>query len=87
MFEKLQALTEEQKQELSALTTAEEVLAFAKGKGIDLTPEEAAKIVAALPDDALGGIAGGSSTFTQCDSCWRVGPRYLKCDCGGRFGY
>jgi acyl-CoA reductase-like NAD-dependent aldehyde dehydrogenase len=58
--EKFAALTEEQKQELSALTTAEEVLAFAKRNGIDLTAEEAEEL-AALPDDDLGDVAGGNT--------------------------
>jgi hypothetical protein len=58
MKEKLQKLTDEQKQELSALTTADEVLAFAKRNGIDLTAEEAEEL-AALPDDDIGGVAGG----------------------------
>ena len=61
MQEKLQNLTEEQKQKLNTLTTAEEVAAFAKENGIDLTPEEAAEIASRLPDDALDGIAGGAT--------------------------
>ena len=60
MLEKLKNLTEEQKQKLNTLTTAEEVSAFAKEAGIDLTQEEVAEIVSRLPDDALEGIAGGS---------------------------
>jgi Spy/CpxP family protein refolding chaperone len=48
MKEKLQKLTDEQKQELRALTTAEEVLAFAGRVGIDLTAEEADEITLAL---------------------------------------
>jgi hypothetical protein len=56
--EKFAALTEEQKQELSVLTTAEEVLAFAKRNGIDLTAEETEEL-ATLSDEDIGGVAGG----------------------------
>jgi len=63
MQEKLQNLTEVQKQQLNALTTAEEVVTFAKENDIDLTPEEAAEIASRLPDDALDGIAGGGMVF------------------------
>ena len=59
MFKKLQNLTVEQVQELNALTTAEEVLAFAKRAGLELTAEEAAGIAGRLPDDALDAVAGG----------------------------
>ena len=62
MFDKLQNLTEKQIQELNALTTAEEVLDFAKKTGVDLTPEEAAEIAARLPDEELKNVAGGSKT-------------------------
>jgi hypothetical protein len=57
--EKFAALTEGQKKELNAMTTAEEVLAFAKRAGIDVTPEEASEIAEALPDEAMGDVAGG----------------------------
>ena len=59
MLEKLQNLTNEQKHEFNALTTAEEVLAFAKRAGMELTAEAAAEIAARLPDDALGAAVGG----------------------------
>ena len=59
MLEKLNNLTEEQKQKLNTLTTADEVAAFAKEAEIDLTPEEAAEIAGRLPDGALDGVAGG----------------------------
>jgi hypothetical protein len=59
MKEKLQKLTDEQKQELSALTTADEVLAFARRVGIDLTAEEAAEIAESLQDEGLEDVAGG----------------------------
>ena len=60
MLEKLKNLTEEQKQKLNTLATAEEVSAFAKEAGIDLTQEEVAEIANRLPDDALEGVAGGN---------------------------
>ena len=63
MLEKLKTLTPEQAQELNALTTAEEVLDFAKRVGIDLTPEEAAGIATRLPDDALGSAVGGTPLY------------------------
>ena len=59
MLEKLNDLTDEQKQELNKLTTAEEVAAFAERAGVALTPEEAAEIAAVLPDEALGDVTGG----------------------------
>ena len=59
LAEKFAALTPEQTRELNALTTAEEVLDFAKCNRIDLTPEEAVEIAARLPDDALDAAAGG----------------------------
>jgi len=63
LAEKFAALTPEQIQELGALTTAEEVLDFAKKAGVDLTPEEAAEIASRLPDDALENAAGGFVPF------------------------
>ena len=63
LTEKFAVLTPEQAQELGALTTAEEVLDFAKKAGVDLTPEEAAEIASRLPDDALEAAAGGSTVL------------------------
>ena len=59
LTEKFAALTPEQSQKLNSLTTAEEVLDFAKKAGIDLTPEEAAEIAARLPCEALDAATGG----------------------------
>ncbi len=86
MLEKLQALTEEQKQELYHLSTIEEVYVFAKSNNIDLTPEEAANILASLPEDTLDGVSGGKyGTFRPCRNCGRIGPEALRCECGERF--
>jgi len=64
ILEKLQALPDELRKELNTLTTAGEVMAFAKRAGISLTSQEAEEIATMLPDDALDEAAGGWS-FTQ----------------------
>ena len=62
MIEKFKNLEDEQKQELNALTTAGEVLDFARKMGIELTREEAAEIATRLPDDDLEAAAGGKTS-------------------------
>ena len=88
LTEKFAALTPEQTQELNALTTAEEVLDFAKKAGVDLTPEEAAEIAARLPDEELINAAGGN--LGVCNRCgkqkWldvdpRTGKQTIGCGC------
>ena len=59
MLELFTRLTNEQKKELNTLTTAAEVLDFARGFGVVLTWEEAAEIAARLPDDELDAVSGG----------------------------
>jgi hypothetical protein len=60
MFEKLQNLTGEQRQEQGARATDMEALEFAKRTGVELTAEEADGIAARLPDEALESAAGGA---------------------------
>ena len=50
---------EEEKKEVSALRTKEEVLAYAKGKGFTLTDEDFEQSREELSDDELDVVAGG----------------------------
>ena len=61
MLEKLQNSTEGHKKGCDALTTADEVRAFAKWSGIELTCEEAAAIVESLFGDDFARVVSGAS--------------------------
>ena len=58
MLERLHSLTDEQKQELGQVASVEEGVAYLKGIGLELTPDELAEL-SALPDDALDAARGG----------------------------
>ena len=51
---------EEEKKEVSALRTKEEVIAYAKGKGFMLTDEDIEQSKEELSDDELDAVAGGN---------------------------
>jgi rubrerythrin len=90
VLEKLQALTDEQKQQLNTLTTAGEVSAFAEENSIDLTSEEASEIAVRLTGDAMDEVAGGSismsTSLSFCVYCGNINVNNAaKCPmCGGR---
>lgn len=51
---------EEEKKEVSALRTKEEVIAYAKDKGFTLTDEDLEQSKEELSDDELDAVAGGN---------------------------
>ena len=63
MTTKLQNLTDEQIQELMALTTADDVLAFLERAGIELSEEVIGEMANGLSEDELEKAAGESQDF------------------------
>ncbi|WP_159459830.1 Nif11-like leader peptide family RiPP precursor [Scatolibacter rhodanostii] len=60
----IQKLTEEQKMEFGKLSTAEEILNFAKQLGFDLDEKEILSALNELSDQNLDEVSGGVSHYT-----------------------